>query len=203
MKRLHLVSLGCPKNLVDSERILTQLRAEGYGLSPSYDGADLVIADPPYAFDGWLELLDGLEPERVLAVGGSQSAVRLSTYINAVHPVARAYDGFLVAARLPKKTDEEKAARLEAIELANAAGGVAVIAHPATIAARPENRMTGAGTVRRHWTGMSLEIAFLLSILDCFDRLLRRRPHLFVVTGINYALQERQCRLISRLPQDM
>jgi ribosomal protein S12 methylthiotransferase len=39
------VSLGCPKATVDSERILTQLRAEGYGISPSYDGADLVIVN--------------------------------------------------------------------------------------------------------------------------------------------------------------
>jgi ribosomal protein S12 methylthiotransferase len=40
-----IVSLGCPKALVDSERIVTQLRAEGYGLSPSYEGADLVIVN--------------------------------------------------------------------------------------------------------------------------------------------------------------
>jgi ribosomal protein S12 methylthiotransferase len=39
------VSLGCPKNLVDSERILTQLRAEGYEISPDYAGADLVIVN--------------------------------------------------------------------------------------------------------------------------------------------------------------
>lgn len=39
------VSLGCPKALVDSERILTQLRAEGYLISPSYDGADLVVVN--------------------------------------------------------------------------------------------------------------------------------------------------------------
>ena len=42
---IGFVSLGCPKNLVDSERILTQLRAEGYGLSPSYAGADLVVVN--------------------------------------------------------------------------------------------------------------------------------------------------------------
>lgn len=42
---IGFVSLGCPKNLVDSERILTQLRAEGYGVSPSYDGADLVVVN--------------------------------------------------------------------------------------------------------------------------------------------------------------
>lgn len=40
-----MVSLGCPKALVDSERILTRLRAEGYALSGSYDGADLVIVN--------------------------------------------------------------------------------------------------------------------------------------------------------------
>ena len=39
------VSLGCPKALVDSERILTQLRAEGYEISPSYNGADLVVVN--------------------------------------------------------------------------------------------------------------------------------------------------------------
>jgi ribosomal protein S12 methylthiotransferase len=39
------VSLGCPKALVDSERILTQLRAEGYLISPAYDQADLVVVN--------------------------------------------------------------------------------------------------------------------------------------------------------------
>ena len=36
---IGMVSLGCPKALVDSERILTRLRAEGYGISPDYSGA--------------------------------------------------------------------------------------------------------------------------------------------------------------------
>ena len=39
------MSLGCPKATVDSERILTQLRAEGYLISPSYEGADLVVVN--------------------------------------------------------------------------------------------------------------------------------------------------------------
>ena len=39
------MSLGCPKALVDSEGILTRLRAEGYAISPSYDGADLVVVN--------------------------------------------------------------------------------------------------------------------------------------------------------------
>ncbi len=43
--QVGFVSLGCPKATVDSERILTQLRAEGYGISPDYDGADLVVVN--------------------------------------------------------------------------------------------------------------------------------------------------------------
>ena len=43
--RVGVVSLGCPKALVDSERILTQLRAEGYAISPDYRGADLVLVN--------------------------------------------------------------------------------------------------------------------------------------------------------------
>ena len=43
--RVGFVSLGCPKALVDSENILTRLRAEGYEIAPSYDGADLVVVN--------------------------------------------------------------------------------------------------------------------------------------------------------------
>src|SRR6185295_6307410 len=43
--RVGFVSLGFPKALVDSEQILTQLRAEGYAIAPSYDGADLVVVN--------------------------------------------------------------------------------------------------------------------------------------------------------------
>ncbi len=43
--KVGFVSLGCPKALVDSEGILTRLRAEGYAISPSYNGADLVVVN--------------------------------------------------------------------------------------------------------------------------------------------------------------
>ncbi|MCH8529430.1 MAG: 30S ribosomal protein S12 methylthiotransferase RimO [Saccharospirillum sp.] len=43
--RVGFISLGCPKNTVDSERILTQLRAEGYDIVPSYHNADVVIVN--------------------------------------------------------------------------------------------------------------------------------------------------------------
>ncbi|OOC11642.1 ribosomal protein S12 methylthiotransferase [Dickeya dadantii] len=44
-RKIGFVSLGCPKNLVDSERILTELRTEGYQVVPSYNDADLVIVN--------------------------------------------------------------------------------------------------------------------------------------------------------------
>ncbi len=50
--RVGLVSLGCPKALVDSERIITKLRAEGYELSGDYAGADVVVVNTC----GFLEL---------------------------------------------------------------------------------------------------------------------------------------------------
>src|SRR4249919_3589967 len=43
--KVGFVSLGCPKALVDSERIITQLRAEGYQVAPDYDTADVVIVN--------------------------------------------------------------------------------------------------------------------------------------------------------------
>src|ERR1700748_1121327 len=43
--KVGFVSLGCPKALVDSERILTQLRVEGYDIVPSYGAADVVVVN--------------------------------------------------------------------------------------------------------------------------------------------------------------
>src|SRR3990172_4178550 len=43
--KIGFVSLGCPKALVDSERILTQLKVEGYEIVPTYDAADLVVVN--------------------------------------------------------------------------------------------------------------------------------------------------------------
>ena len=57
-----LVSLGCPKALVDSERILTHLRAEGYCVAPSYQGADVVIVNT-------CGFLDSAKAESFAAIG--------------------------------------------------------------------------------------------------------------------------------------
>jgi ribosomal protein S12 methylthiotransferase len=59
--RVGFVSLGCPKALVDSEQILTQLRAEGYDIAPSYEGADLVVVNTcGFIDDAVAESLDAI-----------------------------------------------------------------------------------------------------------------------------------------------
>ncbi len=59
---IGIVSLGCPKALVDSERIVTQLRAEGYAMSPDYAGADVVIVNT-------CGFLDSARDESLAAIG--------------------------------------------------------------------------------------------------------------------------------------
>ncbi|WP_300058563.1 30S ribosomal protein S12 methylthiotransferase RimO [uncultured Roseobacter sp.] len=59
---IGMVSLGCPKALVDSERILTRLRAEGYGISPDYAGAQAVIVNT-------CGFLDSAKAESLAAIG--------------------------------------------------------------------------------------------------------------------------------------
>ena len=60
--RVGLVSLGCPKALVDSERIMTKLRAEGYDMSPDYAGADVVLVNT-------CGFLDSAKEESLEAIG--------------------------------------------------------------------------------------------------------------------------------------
>ena len=60
--KVGMVSLGCPKALVDSERILTKLRADGYGLSPDYAGADVVLVNT-------CGFLDSAKEESLEAIG--------------------------------------------------------------------------------------------------------------------------------------
>ncbi|MFL5079788.1 MAG: radical SAM protein, partial [Microvirga sp.] len=60
--KVSFVSLGCPKALVDSERIITQLRAEGYELARKHDGADVVIVNT-------CGFLDSAKAESLSAIG--------------------------------------------------------------------------------------------------------------------------------------
>ena len=114
--KVGFVSLGCPKALVDSERILTQLRAEGYAISPSYEGADIVIVNTCGFIDSAVEeSLDAIgealsENGKVIVTGclGAKDGV-----VRAAHPAVLAVtgphdtDGVLKAvhAHLPKPHD--------------------------------------------------------------------------------------------------
>jgi ribosomal protein S12 methylthiotransferase len=60
--KVGMVSLGCPKNLVDSERILTKLRSDGYQMSPDYAGADVVLVNT-------CGFLDSAKEESLAAIG--------------------------------------------------------------------------------------------------------------------------------------
>src|SRR3977135_330642 len=60
--KVSFVSLGCPKALVDSERIITRLRAEGYELARGHAGADLVIVNT-------CGFLDSAQAESLAAIG--------------------------------------------------------------------------------------------------------------------------------------
>lgn len=94
--QIGFVSLGCPKNLVDSERILTQLRAEGYAVAPTYEGADLVVVNTCGFIDAAVEesletIGDALnENGRVIVTGCL--GVR-EDEVRAVHPGVLAVTG--------------------------------------------------------------------------------------------------------------
>lgn len=94
--RIGFVSLGCPKALVDSERILTQLRAEGYALSSSYEGADLVVVNTcGFIEDAVEESLDAIgeavaKNGRVVVTGCLGARAEL---IRARHPQVLAVTG--------------------------------------------------------------------------------------------------------------
>ena len=94
--KVGFVSLGCPKALVDSERILTQLRTEGYQIVPDYDQADVVVVNTCGFIDSAkAESLEAIgealaENGRVIVtgcMGGDEKAIR------AVHPSVLAVTG--------------------------------------------------------------------------------------------------------------
>ncbi len=94
--RVGFVSLGCPKALVDSERILTQLRSEGYAIAPSYQDSDVVVVNTCAFIESAIaESLDAIgeaiaENGRVIVTGclGKRADV-----IRAAHPDVLAISG--------------------------------------------------------------------------------------------------------------
>ena len=95
------VSLGCPKALVDSERILTRLRAEGYAIQGSYEGADLVVVNTCGFIDSAVEeSLDAIgealqENGRVIVTGclGVRNDPGGDNLVRSIHPKVLAVTG--------------------------------------------------------------------------------------------------------------
>jgi ribosomal protein S12 methylthiotransferase len=116
--RVGFVSLGCPKALVDSEQILTQLRAEGYAIAPDYGGADLVVVNTCGFIDAAVaESLDAIgealaENGKVI-VTGCLGAKEGGAFVREAHPKVLAVTGphathevmNAVHAHLPKPHD--------------------------------------------------------------------------------------------------
>jgi ribosomal protein S12 methylthiotransferase len=100
--KVGFVSLGCPKALSDSERILTQLRAEGYLISPSYEDADLVVVNTCGFIDSAVEesldaIGEALEENGKVIVTGCLGAK--GDVVREAHPKVLAVTG-------PHATDE-------------------------------------------------------------------------------------------------
>jgi ribosomal protein S12 methylthiotransferase len=105
MASVGFVSLGCPKALVDSERIVTQLRAEGYDIAPNYKGSDLVIVNTcGFIDDAVKESLDAIgealnENGKVIVTGclgakkGQSGDVAEGGLIREMHPSVLAVTG--------------------------------------------------------------------------------------------------------------
>ncbi|VVE11105.1 ribosomal protein S12 methylthiotransferase [Pandoraea iniqua] len=99
--KVGFVSLGCPKALVDSEQILTQLRAEGYAISGTYDGADLVVVNTCGFIDAAVqESLDAIgealaENGKVIVTGclGAKKDAAGQDIVTTVHPKVLAVTG--------------------------------------------------------------------------------------------------------------
>ncbi|MDE2609190.1 MAG: 30S ribosomal protein S12 methylthiotransferase RimO, partial [Burkholderiales bacterium] len=99
--KVGFVSLGCPKALVDSEQILTQLRAEGYEISGTYDGADLVVVNTCGFIDAAVqESLDAIgealtENGKVIVTGclGAKKDAAGQDIVSSVHPKVLAVTG--------------------------------------------------------------------------------------------------------------
>ncbi|HNB43553.1 MAG TPA: 30S ribosomal protein S12 methylthiotransferase RimO, partial [Burkholderiaceae bacterium] len=99
--RIGFVSLGCPKALTDSELILTQLSAEGYTTSKTFQGADLVIVNTcGFIDDAVKESLDTIgealaENGKVIVTGclGARADAQGGNLVQGVHPSVLAVTG--------------------------------------------------------------------------------------------------------------
>ncbi|TMH32034.1 MAG: 30S ribosomal protein S12 methylthiotransferase RimO [Betaproteobacteria bacterium] len=116
--RVGFVSLGCPKALVDSEQILTRLRAEGYTIAPRYADADVVVVNTCGFIDAAVEeslaaIAEALAENGKVIVTGCLGAKANGDFIRAAHPRVLAVTGphstpevmAAIHAQLPKRHD--------------------------------------------------------------------------------------------------
>ncbi|HEY8624069.1 MAG TPA: radical SAM protein, partial [Casimicrobiaceae bacterium] len=98
LPKVGFVSLGCPKALVDSEQILTRLRAEGYAIAPTYQGADLVVVNTCGFIDAAVEeslsaIGEALAENGKVIVTGCLGARQGGAMVRAAHPKVLAVTG--------------------------------------------------------------------------------------------------------------
>ena len=98
VQKVGFISLGCPKALVDSEQILTQLRAEGYEISPSYEDADLVVVNTCGFIDSAVEesldaIGEALTENGKVIVTGCLGAKKDGDVVKKAHPQVLAVTG--------------------------------------------------------------------------------------------------------------
>jgi ribosomal protein S12 methylthiotransferase len=109
--RVSFVSLGCPKALVDSERIITKLRAEGYELSREHKGADVVVVNT-------CGFLDTARTESLAAIGeavAENGRVIVTGCLGAEPDIIRAAHPSVLAVTGPQRYEEVMAAVHEAV----------------------------------------------------------------------------------------
>jgi len=109
--RISFVSLGCPKALVDSERIITRLRAEGYELSREHKGADVVVVNT-------CGFLDTARTESLAAIGeavAENGRVIVTGCLGAEPDIIRAAHPSVLAVTGPQRYEEVMAAVHEAV----------------------------------------------------------------------------------------
>jgi ribosomal protein S12 methylthiotransferase len=109
--RIGFVSLGCPKALVDSEHILTRLRAEGYTIAPTYDGADLVVVNTCGFIDAAVEeslsaIGEALAENGKVVVTGCLGARDGGAFVRKAHPRVLAVTGPHAAAEIMSAVHE-------------------------------------------------------------------------------------------------
>ena len=155
--RVGFVSLGCPKALVDSERILTQLRAEGYPIAPRYEDADLVVVNTCGFIDAAVEeslaaIGEALSENGKVIVTGCLGGKDGGAFVRAAHPKVLAVTGphaapeVMAAVVLGGDSSESPFDRVAAPDHAFRPRLSRCRVNPSMISSRPNSNSSSSGT---------------------------------------------------------